>query len=293
MSSHLTRTDRALPTFFIIGAPKAGTTSFHYYLAQHPHIQMSNVKEPSFFAPDPYAEQRSINQLDRYERLFDPTIAVRGEASTSYAEYPFRQGVPEKIKALIPDPKFIYLVRDPIARTLSHYHHFVASEGYETSLEDTLRDLSDPRSPVICASLYALQLELYLRSFSQDRILVLDQAELLTDRRATLRRVFAFLEVDDALDSPRFDVEFLKTSERRHYAPGLARFVGLAIRPRVRWIPPGVRRSLRIAAERVLLPPLETSTLGSDMHSRLAEFFADDVERLRSLTGDMFPTWSV
>ncbi len=66
----------ALPTFFIIGAPKAGTTSLHNYLSEHPQIQMSAVKEPNFFAPhlNPVDEQRRISQLDQYEQLFDPAV---------------------------------------------------------------------------------------------------------------------------------------------------------------------------------------------------------------------------
>ena len=41
-----------LPNFFIVGAPKAGSTSLYYYLDQHPQIYMSPIKEPCFFAPE-------------------------------------------------------------------------------------------------------------------------------------------------------------------------------------------------------------------------------------------------
>ena len=287
--------DRALPTFFIIGAPKAGTTSLHHYLYQHPQIQMSAVKEPNFFAPplNPVNERRRISSVDKYERLFDPTSEVRGEASTPYTEYPFRQGVPERIQELVPGAKFIYLVRDPIVRTVSHYHHLFASEGERRSLQEMLSDLSDPRSPCICASLYALQLELYLRRFPQERVLVVDQAELLTDRRSTLRKVFCFLEVDEEVDSSQFEEEFLRSSERRTYPPGFARFVGLHVTPRVRWLPRGMRRSLRHSVERLFFPPLETSGLDDGLRAQLQEFYTGEVERLRALTGETFPTWSV
>src|SRR5262245_6077586 len=43
---------QALPNFFIVGAPKSGTTSLYHCLDQHPEIYMSPVKEPSFFASD-------------------------------------------------------------------------------------------------------------------------------------------------------------------------------------------------------------------------------------------------
>jgi hypothetical protein len=284
----------ALPTFFIIGAPKTGSTSFHYYLEQHPQIQMSNVKEPGFFAPasNPRDLRRSINRLDQYERLFDPTAAVRGEASTVYSEYPFRQRVPERIKELVPEARFIYLVRDPVARTVSHYHHHVASEGELRSPEETLGDLEDPHSPCIWASMYMLQLELFLRVFPQERILVVDQAELFTNRRPTLQKVFRFLSVDEEFDSPRFDVEFLKSVERRTYPPGFANFVGRTLRPSVRWLPPGTRRSLRVAMERMLLPPLELAELDDDLLLRLTAFYGKEVERLRELTGQTFASWS-
>lgn len=170
----------ALPTFFIIGAAKSGTTSLHRYLDQHPQIQMSLRKEPNFFSGAdngiPYTFGR-IGDLEEYEKLFDPSAAVRGESSPSYADYPRRQGVPERIKELVPEAKLIYLVRDPIERTVSHYHHRVANGGERRPLREALSDLSDPYSPCICPSRYASQLDLYLRYFSQDRILVIDQAE--------------------------------------------------------------------------------------------------------------------
>jgi hypothetical protein len=293
----------ALPTFFIIGAPKAGTTSLNFYLEQHPEIQMSEVKEPAFFAP-PLGLATSrlgisrvdmISSLDRYEQLFDPTVQVRGEGSTNYAEYPFRQRVPERIKERVPKAKFVYMVRDPVDRTVSHYDHLVASAGERRPLAEILGGLPDPRAPCICASLYAMQLELYLHHFPQQRILVIDQAELRADRRSTLRKIFMFLSVDDTFDSPRFDEELLKGSEHRAYPPRFARFVSHTLRPYTRSLPlsPDTRRLLRLSLERTLLPPLQTSKLSDELRSRLQEFYAGEVERLRALTGETFPTWSI
>jgi len=41
-----------LPNFFLVGAPKAGTTSLYHYLDQHPEIYMSPIKEPCFFSTE-------------------------------------------------------------------------------------------------------------------------------------------------------------------------------------------------------------------------------------------------
>jgi len=284
----------ALPTFFIIGAPKAGTTSLHNYLCEHPEIQMSSVKEPNFFAPhlDPANEPRRIGDLGEYEGLFDPAAAVRGEASTPYSEYPLRQGVPERIHQQVPEAKFVYMVRDPVERTISHYNHLVATQGERRSLEEALGDL-DPRSPSICASLYGLQLDLYLREFPEDRFLVVDQADLLGDREATLRRIFAFLGVDEGFVSPRFAEEFLRGSDHHTYPPWFANFVELHLVPRLRWLPPSVRRTMRHSVERTIFPAHEASKPDSGMRERLQEYFAGEAERLRDLTGQRFPSWSV
>ncbi len=285
----------ALPNLFIIGAPKAGTTSLHDYLDEHPEVQMSALKEPNFFAPhlDPIHEPRRVRRRDEYERLFDGAAAVRGEASTPYAEYPLRQGVPERIKQLVPEAKLIYLVRDPVERTVSHHSHMVATEGERSSLAEALADLSDPRVPWLCASLYGLQLDLYLRHFSDERILLVDQAELLADRRAALRRIFAFLEVDPDFESPGFDAELNKTAGRHRYPVGFGRFVDAQVAPRLRWVPEGARRGLRRSVERTFFPRHEPEGLDEAGRERLQEYFADEVARVRSLTGMEFPTWSV
>jgi Sulfotransferase domain len=285
----------ALPTFFIIGAPKAGTTSLHNYLDAHPQIQMSAVKEPRFFAgPEngiPYPPDR-IAALGAYEALFDPAAEVRGESSTDYATHPRRQGVPERIKEMVPEAQFVYLVRDPVARTVSHYKMTTALLGERRTLREALGDLSDLRSPYLSPSLYATQLELYLRAFPRERILVIDQADLQADRRATLSQVFDFLAVDGTMLRDDFDEEHLDSSDWRAYPSGYADFVARHVAPRFRWVPRGLRRSVRRSVERVLWRPLDTNP-DDDLRERLEDLYAPEVARLRRLTGKGFPTWSV
>jgi hypothetical protein len=286
----------ALPTFFLIGAPKAGTTSLHHYLDKHPQIQMSVNKEPRFFAgPEngvPYAPGK-VDALEEYERLFDPAVEVRGEASTDYATHPRRAGVPERIKQLVPDGKFLYLVRDPVARTISHYRMRVAFLGERRPLEEALSDLSDPRSPYIWPSLYATQLELYLRHFPQDSIMVIDQAELLTERWATLRAIFDFLSVSDGADSTQFDEVLSRSEEWRAYSPRYLHIVQRFIAPSLQWIPTGVRHAARRSIDRMLWPPLEKPALDGELSAQLHELYVGEVERLRTLTGQGFASWSL
>jgi hypothetical protein len=285
-----------LPTFFIIGAPKTGTTSLHSYLDNHPEIQMSANKEPRFFAgPEngiPHFPGR-VSDLGEYEALFDSSFDVRGEASTDYAIHPRRTGVPERIGGLVPDAKFIYVVRDPIARTISHYQMRVAVLGERRSLAEALADFTDVKSPYVWPSLYASQLELYLRHFPRERMLVVDQADLLRDRSRTLQEIFHFLGVEDGVEDARFEEELSRSSDWRVFSPRYLQLVNRYVIPYSRWVPRGARRSFRRVVERVIWPPVETPALGEELRGRLRRLYEGEVERLRALTGKGFPTWSM
>ncbi len=91
----------ALPDFFIIGAPKSGTTALHAALAPHPELFLSAVKEPKYFlcdGPPPrtggpgdaHSYREWIWQRDEYERLFDdaPPGTLRGESTPLYLADP-------------------------------------------------------------------------------------------------------------------------------------------------------------------------------------------------------------
>ena len=99
------------PNFFIIGAPKCGTTSLAAWLSEHPNIYMSPRKEPFFFNTDGVVGLRTINQ---YERLFKdagPEHSAVGEASTHYLIS--KRAIPN-ILEYNPNAKLIVCLRNPI-----------------------------------------------------------------------------------------------------------------------------------------------------------------------------------
>ena len=192
----------ALPTFFIIGAPKAGTTSLHEYLAEHPGIAMSSVKEPMCFEPRYW-----IERLPEYRQLFERPAAVRGESSTAYASFPWAPDIPDRIRATVPEAKLIYLVRDPIPRTLTHYAQNVSDKKPVRSFDELMADLEGPMNMPVWCSRYATQLERWTERFGADRVLVLDQRALLEERAPTIRRVFEFLGVEPQFESAAWEQE--------------------------------------------------------------------------------------
>src|SRR5260370_32298000 len=113
------------PNFFIIGAMKAGTSSLHSYLGNHPAVFMCTPKEPAFFQnhrpEDPSRPYK--HDLNAYLALFADAgdRPIVGESTTDYTKLPKWPGVTEWILAFNPDARFLYIMRDPIHRTLSHY----------------------------------------------------------------------------------------------------------------------------------------------------------------------------
>lgn len=101
------------PDFFIVGAPKCGTTALYSYLAAHPDIGMSKPKEPHFFASDIVGHQRASQTLAQYLSNFDHAAGKRriGEASTLYLSSP---GAPQEILAFNRSAQIIVMLRNPI-----------------------------------------------------------------------------------------------------------------------------------------------------------------------------------
>jgi len=281
-----------LPNFFVIGASKAGTTSLYHYLNAHPEIHMAPmIDSPRFFAPP---RDRPPLPRDAYEALFETDALVRGERAPSYSVHPLFPGVPERIEQLVPEAKFVYMVRDPLERCVAYYMQRRETRLESRSLADSMRGIEDPAHQYGCGSRYAMQVERYLERFPSSRMLVVDQAALRADRAATLREVFAFLSVDPDFRSERFNELHNLTREKRSRSGAYAHLrrsrPGAALRRLPRWARrPGARVLKRAVSGR----KVERPVLEDGLRHRMRAALAPDAERLRVLTGKPFASWSV
>ncbi|MFZ9847540.1 MAG: sulfotransferase domain-containing protein [Flavobacteriales bacterium] len=117
----------ALPNFFIVGAPKCGTTSLQYYLEQHPDVFFA-PKELHFFGED-LNIRNHFNDLAKYQSYFaNATQKAKGEASVWYL---YSQTAPHEIKALVGDAKIIICLRNPVDMIYSLHGENIYN-GYET-----------------------------------------------------------------------------------------------------------------------------------------------------------------
>lgn len=272
-----------LPNLIVVGAMKCGTSSMHAYLDAHPDIAMSREKEINFFSFDRYWELGPT----WYGRHFSSSAIIRGESSPSYSKFPHRPNVPERIKTLIPDTKLIYLVRDPIERIISHYMHVRATGREDRSISEALSSLEN--NPYVDTSRYFMQIERYLRHFSESSILIVDSGDLRNARNETLRRVFRFLGVDDTFRSSVHDSVY-------HVSGQPSLLTKIVRRHRLaRSLLPYVPRIIfnKLSAYETRRRSIDPPFLSDALRSELRAYLLDDIRQFRQTAGQKFATWSV
>ncbi len=279
-----------LPNFLVIGAAKAGTTSLYQYLRQHPQAFMARTKELNFFV-EHMNWKRGREWYEQQFRPVRPGVVAVGEASPSYSRYPVLPGVPDRVAALIPDVRLIYLVRHPIERMRSHYLHQVIIGQEHRPIGEAL--LTAPG--YLVTSQYALQIEQYLRHFPLERILIVKSEDLRDARIETMRRVYTFLGISGTYVPPGLNREFLRTTDERRPRPLFRKVWRSPMKQAVAMIAPDfVKRMMRrlplmsvpaIASTRPRIPP--------DVEQQLEQLIREDVKRLRTYMGDHFDGWGL
>ena len=206
--------------FFIVGAPKAGTTSLYHYLNQHPEIEMSKVKEPNYFSSKSIKDQGTYynsNIVDNhmeYHSLFnlDNKTALFGEASVSYLFY---HDVPAKIKKYNESSKIIIVLRNPVERAFSHYlmdyRLGLVSQEFRNII-NTLKESRDNNlfyQQYIELGKYSEQVLRYINEFGIDNVLIIDYDNFKYNNKKVVQDIYSFLGVD-VYFSPDFSVNFNK-----------------------------------------------------------------------------------
>jgi len=271
-----------LPNFLIIGAAKAGTTSLHHYLRQHPDVFMA-PREPRYFArAGADADHPVVRTREAYEQLFAgvTTEHAIGEASPQYLHH---LAAPDEIAADLPDAKLIVSLRNPADRAYSSYLGRLIAGGERRPAGEALR----PGTLDFERSLYAASLSRYFERFDRERIKVILFDDLIRDARAVVRDLFEFLEIDS---SAEVDVNM------KHGAAAAPRSVPVNVAfwkavEAVRAIVPRSMRGTGLAGRAHTLLQRRPEPLSSDIRQRLLAAFRDDIARTESLIERDLSDW--
>jgi Sulfotransferase domain len=189
---------------FIVGAQRCGTTYLYHLLDRHPEIEMARPvrPEPKFFL-DEARYARGLAQYDAAYFTGKPGARLRGEKGTSYLE---SELAADRIAAAFPEARIVVLVRDPVARAISHWR-FSVENGVETlPLEEALRREAERRDTYDRARFsvspfaylkrgrYVDDIAVWERRFPRPRIRVLVSEHFLGSAEA-VRDLFVWLGV--------------------------------------------------------------------------------------------------
>jgi hypothetical protein len=208
---------RLLPDYLIIGAQRAGTTSLHRYLVQHPGVRtMLRTKGVHFFdvaygrGMAWYASRFPTKAYAWYVARRHGVELVTGEASPYYLYHPL---VAQRVAEHLPRVKLIALLRDPVQRAYSHYQHEVA-RGFETlpfeeaieaeparlageeermAAEPLYNSFAHQHHSYLARGRYHEQLARWRARFDDDQLLVLSAERFFREPDPTFRRVLDFL----------------------------------------------------------------------------------------------------
>ncbi len=207
------------PNFFVVGAPKCGTTALFEYLGTHPNIFLPKVKEPHFFATD-LGSYPAIKTAEEYAALFADSTARHlrvGEASVYY----LRSSVAlANIRAFNPDARIIAMFRNPVDMVYSLHSQllYVAEEtvgDFETAWrlqERRSRGLDlPPRSrgsfllQYAEAGQFGTQTERLLSAFPREQVKLILYDDFAASPQAVYDEIVEFLEIphDNRRDFPR------------------------------------------------------------------------------------------
>jgi|SRR5690606_7874306 len=187
------------PAFLVIGDTKAGSSSLHHYLGQHPEIFVPPEKELRYFAYDPQnsyhrrASSTRVRTLDDYLAHFDraPGAAVIGEVSPNYLRSP---GAAARIRSTLPDVKLIVSLRNPADRLYSL--HMMHLRDRTTNVPFDQRAFADDAA-WIKGNFYWPELDRYFARFPRARIKVILFEDLAANPLEVTQSLYRFLGVDD------------------------------------------------------------------------------------------------
>ena len=293
------------PDFFIVGAPRCGTTAMYGYLRRHPQIFMPEHKEPLYFGADLTPAGHGRLSESEYFALFKGARPGQriGEASTWYL---FSSTAAEEIHDFSPDAQIIIMLRDPVE--VMHSLHaelvFYRAEPIQDFAEALAAEKDRKRGrrlgPLGRAEMlyyrdvvrFADQVERYIRVFGRDKVKVVLTEDFALDSAGVCRDVLRFLGVDDAVPPNLRRVN----ESKRVFSSSVQELIVRPPRPIAQFIPL-IRRvplahQLRARLLRLNSRSAARVPLSPQLRDHLRREYAAEIERLGDLIKRELSHWS-
>jgi hypothetical protein len=317
-----------LANFFVIGAPRSGTTSLYEYLGSHPEVVMTSFKEPSFYTRPMLddlhplggpASPRSIRddaescddlarELAVFEGLSEhwngePRL---GEASALYLAHPTAAW---HIKAYVPDAPLVVVLRDPAHRAFSHLLHGKRVYGDLGLIDGTDRTVDDEFERALSVAeregmptVTTTEPEIWVRSgyyhahlvrwfelFPREQFAIFLYDDLVRDARGLMASVFEHIGVDPTFSLPTTEAFNAAVVPRNQKLFRMFTVTNPVIK-RAKEMAPARARAVAAKTRNRLLGG-STPPFEPELRDRLRAIYRQDIEQLQSLIDRDLSYW--
>jgi hypothetical protein len=294
-----------LPTFLVVGAPKAGTSSLHRYVGEHPDVFVPQLKEPCYFGLDDGTPARfcgpgddrevnakTVSNRADYEALYDGARPeqARGDFSTQHLGM---VGSAARAAAVVPDARIIAVLREPAGRAASHWAMKVGlgheTLGFAEALDAEAERLDAGYAP--CwgyrrAGCYADQLTAWIDAFGRERVKVALYDDFERDPAAFTAEVFEFLGLDATVRVDTAQRYNRTRTTRRTWVQSAVRHRG-SIRVARAVLPRSARHRLLDRVDATTRPKADPDTV-----RELRDWYGPERQRLEALVGIDLRAWA-
>lgn len=295
------------PDFFIIGAPKSGTTAMAGYLGDHEKIHFCEPKEPCFFSTD-FPRQMLVQEEADYLDLFADAAGGCSAVGEGSVWYLYSRAALQNLRAYDPGARIIVMLRNPVEQVYS-MHQELYHRRYETEADFAKAwALQDSRKagqgiPKYCKEAaflqygqiasYADQVERLYGIFPREQVRIILFDDFKSDTRKTYRELLAFLGVpDDGREEFRPALE-----SRRHRLHWLGAFLInqpdwlVRVKSRVKALIGVEQLGVRDMVAKVNTVKQKRAPLPPELQQELKDYFRADVERLSQILGRDLSGW--
>ena len=309
---------KIIPNFFVVGAPKCGTTSLYHYFSQHPEIYLSPIKEPVYFAkdivewhnrcspsdpyfdPDSYFRRSSfyfvhiayLTKLEHYLALFRNVKNEKAIGEMAVLNL-FSKVAAREIFKFNPEGKIIIILRNPIERTFSHFTAELRDGRVSTKdfikcvMEDFEKSEDKCKKYFVEESLYFRQVKRYLDIFPKGNVKVILFDDLKKDVKGICAELFEFIGV-----SANVDISF-SDKKNQSYVPRFHTLNSFAKKIRRRFkglFPEGVPPLLKDFYNLIMMEKSKP-VLSAEDRKFFMPFFKEDILKTQGLIGKDLSNW--
>lgn len=294
------------PNFFIVGAPKAGTSALYSFLKQHPEVFVPARKEPHFFGTDLCGGHFFIRDERQYLSLFEGARGAKcvGEGSIFYL---YSERAAREIKEFDPLARIIIMLRNPVDLVYALHSQFLffgneEIQSFQEALDaeyDRRNGLRLPEFPGYPPQVlfyrkvveFAPQARRYLTHFPPEQVHVVIHDDFSREPARVFRETCDFLGVDPGFEPQFRVVNPNKKSRSRLLRDFLNNTPPAAQRLIKTLVPDSMQPAFWDTLSRLNRKHVERPPLRLALRRRLEAEFAPDVEALSGLLGRDLTHW--